>query len=62
MKKVTTLIIFIASLLVITACSSKSESDKNDNQSNAEGNSQPEEVRIGYQVIPNAELLAKQLD
>ena len=47
-------------LFVITACTSKSESNQK-NKSNAHGNDQPEEVRIGYQVIPNAELLAKQL-
>lgn len=60
MKKLTILLLSIVSLLIITACSSKSESDIN-NKSNTEGNGQPEEVRIGYQVIPNAELLAKQL-
>lgn len=61
MKKLIILLLSIVCLLVITACSSKSESNTNNNKSNVDGNDQPEEVRIGYQVIPNAELLAKQL-
>lgn len=64
MKKITSFLLISVFLLIFTGCSSKNESTSTSSKettSTSEKENQPKEVRIGYQVIPNAELLAKQL-
>lgn len=65
MKKFTSFMLIFVLALIISGCSSKSESPSEKTTETSEQtseNAQPKEVRIGYQVIPNAELLAKQLE
>ncbi|MFC4769758.1 aliphatic sulfonate ABC transporter substrate-binding protein [Effusibacillus consociatus] len=50
-------VVLIFSMVILSACGSSS-STKQSNSSPGTGD-QPTEIRIGYQVIPNAELLAK---
>lgn len=53
--------LLMISLLSLTAACGNNEPANQSGQTpeNAQGSAQPEEIRIGYQVIPNAELLAK---
>ncbi|MED4454230.1 ABC transporter substrate-binding protein [Metabacillus fastidiosus] len=60
MKKINILALILIFLLIISGCSSKPQSSEKPNEENT-NEDVPKEVRIGYQVIPNAELLAKQL-
>lgn len=61
MKKITNFLLMIALLLVFSGCSSQSETSSQQDTGKSVDEGQPKEVRIGFQVIPNAELLAKQL-
>jgi taurine transport system substrate-binding protein len=51
--------LLILSLIFLTACGSQSSDSTGQTGGSGENQDKPKEIRIGYQVIPNAELLAK---
>jgi len=53
--------IIILAIVFVSACSSQPASDTKSGAGAAENLNKAKEIRIGYQVIPNAELLAKSL-
>lgn len=62
MKKFSIFIFILALGLIVSACSSSETVSENDKDVQGNGSADyPEEVTIGYQIIPNPELLAKEL-
>lgn len=63
MKKVYSLLLVALFFILSVGCSANTEKETSLQQTEgtSEGVKQPKEVRIGYQVIPNAELLTKEL-
>lgn len=61
MKKLIIFVFVLALGLIISACSNKPTSENTKDAQGTVSADYPEEVTIGYQIIPNAELLAKEL-
>ncbi len=61
MKKFSLLVLVFIVGLIVSACSGDTADKNTDKAQGSAEEAIPEEVTIGYQVIPNAELLAKEL-